>query len=102
MSLEHSPERSESPWGGAGIPSLAEALQSNPLFLDAAIDTREASEITNTPTATLETLRTRGGGPSFSKRGSRVFYTRRACLEWLESFGLRKSTSDDGPEANAA
>ena len=73
MSIEHSPAQNESPWGETNIPSLAEAMQSNPLYLDVAIDTREASEIIGTPTATLETLRTRGGGPVYSKRGGRVF-----------------------------
>lgn len=80
------------------LPTLNEILQANPLYLDEAVDTPEASRITDHPVPTLETLRCRGGGPVFIKRGKKVLYTRRALLEWLKA-GERTSTSDPGPEA---
>jgi len=35
--------------------------------------------------ATLSTLRTRGGGPLFCKRGARVFYRFDDVADWLEA-----------------
>lgn len=46
--------------------------------------------------ATLETMRTRGGGPVFVKLGRRVLYQREDLDQWL-SERRRKSTSDEGP-----
>ncbi len=80
------------------LPQLSEILRSNPGWFDEAVDTREASRITGTPTATLDTLRCRGGGPPFIKRGKRVLYIRRSCFEWL-AVGRRTSTSDPGQAA---
>ena len=77
------------------IPSLDQILQDRPLYLDVPIDQRETSAEFNIPEPTLETLRCRGGGPEFLKRGKRVFYTRRDVLQWLNR-GLRRSTSDTG------
>ena len=82
------------------IPPLAEILKANPLYLEEAVDTPGASGITGVPVPSLETMRTRGGGPVFIKRGKKVTYTRRALLEWLEA-GKRTSTSDPGPNAAA-
>ena len=65
------------------LPTLEELVADDPGFLDSAVDPKEASRITNTPEATLSTLRCRGGGPKFLKRGQAVSYTRRACFEWL-------------------
>jgi len=45
--------------------------------------------------ATLETLRTRGGGPPFVKLGRRVVYRRTDLDEWL-AHRTRRSTSDPG------
>ena len=83
------------------LPQLSEILRSNPGWLDEAVDTREVSRITGTPTATLDTLRCRGGGPPFIKRGKSVLYIRRSCFEWLAA-GRRRSTSDAGDGAAAA
>ncbi len=77
------------------LPSLADILQANPGWLDEAILTPEASQITGEPVATLETKRVRGGGPVFLKLGKSVRYTRRACFEYLAA-RRRKSTSDPG------
>ena len=82
-----------------GLPSLQEILKDNPGWLDEAIVTREAARITGTPTSTLETLRTRGGGPVFFKpTPGKVRYTRRTCLEWNVA-RRRRSTSDSGDAA---
>lgn len=86
--------------GASSLPSLADILERDPLFLERAVDTREASRITGVPVATLETLRSRGGSAVFIKRRKRVLYTRRALLEWMAA-GERTSTSDPGPRANA-
>lgn len=61
------------------------------------ISKKEASALTGTPVATLETLRSRGGGPRFVKRGTRVLYAVRDLRAWLEA-GARFSTSEV-PEA---
>ncbi len=77
------------------LPNLHDILQDNPGWLDEAVDTREASRITGTPVASLETMRVRGGGPVFLKLGASVRYTRRACFEHLAA-RRRTSTSDSG------
>lgn len=45
--------------------------------------------------ATLETMRTRGGGPVFAKLGRRVVYQREDLDSWVEE-RRRKSTIDAG------
>ena len=80
------------------LPSLADTLKDNPGWLDEAVHTREASQITGEPVPTLETKRVRGGGPVFTKLGKSVRYTRRACFEYLAA-RQRKSTSDPGQAA---
>ena len=75
------------------LPSLIEILQDNPGWLDEAVNEAEASRITNTPKATLQTKRVRGGGPPFTKIGKRVSYIRRDLFGWLAA-GRRTSTSD--------
>ena len=102
MSLEHSPNRDDSPRGKTGLPSLAEILQDDPLFLEGMVDTREASRITGIPIASLETARNRGGGPRFVKRGKAVTYRRRTLLEYMAALGERTSTSDTSPQGAAA
>ncbi len=82
------------------IPSLSEILAGNPLYLDEAVGTVEAARIVGLAAASLETMRVRGGGPPFTKRGRRVLYTRRSLIKWLHE-GERSSTSDSGPKAAA-
>lgn len=64
-------------------PSLEDILESNPGWLDEAIDTPAVAEITGLSIRTLNTWRCRGGGPRFLKLGRAVRYRRRAVLEWL-------------------
>ncbi len=83
------------------LPSLEEIitrLQSNPLYLDEPISTREAAPMAGHTPKTLEKKRCVGGGPEFQKVGGKVTYTRRACLEYVQR-GRRASTSDPGPAA---
>ena len=80
------------------LPSFADILQDHPGWLDEAVLTAEASQITGEPEATLVTKRVRGGGPVFLKLGKSVRYTRRACFEYLAA-RQRKSTSDPGQVA---
>jgi hypothetical protein len=53
---------------------------------------REAAEYSKTPEPTLATMATRGGGPPYIKRGSRVLYRVADLDVWLLA-GLRTSTS---------
>lgn len=83
------------------LPSLREVLKSNPGWLDEAVDTAEASRITGLAVATLNTQRSRGGGPKFIKVGVRaVRYQRRHLLQFLAE-RRRCNTSDRGREWNA-
>ena len=79
------------------LPSLHDILREHPGWLDEAVDTGEASRTIGFAQPSLETMRTRGGGPPFFKRGKKVLYTRRLLFEWLAA-GRRSSTSDPGPE----
>ena len=66
------------------LPRLGEVLTNSPGWLDEAIDTAEASRIVGFTPRTLDTWRSRGGGPPFLKLGRRaVRYQRRALFEWL-------------------
>lgn len=77
----------------ADLPTLADILKENPGWLDEAVNTPEASRFTKFAEPSLETMRVRGGGPKYSKKGKKVIYTRRWLLEWLAS-GQRSSTSE--------
>ena len=57
------------------------------------LDTPMAAEYLGLSPATLETMRSRGGGPRFSKLGRRVVYRREELDRWLEERS-RRSTSD--------
>lgn len=46
-------------------------------------NTEGASAFTSVPVATLESLRSRGGGPRFIKRGNAVHYSYAALREWM-------------------
>ncbi|MBA3069892.1 MAG: helix-turn-helix domain-containing protein [Hyphomonas sp.] len=71
------------------MPSLGDILESNPGWLDEAIDTPAVAEITGLSIKTLNTWRCRGGGPRFLKLGRSVRYRRRAVLQWLENCEAR-------------
>lgn len=60
---------------------------------DPSGDTWFASEVTGLSPATLETLRSRGGGPAFAKLGRRVSYRLSDLRAWLEARTVR-STSE--------
>ena len=47
------------------------------------LDTREAAEYTGLSPKTLETMRSRGGGPTFVKLGKRVVYLIADIDHWL-------------------
>jgi predicted DNA-binding transcriptional regulator AlpA len=63
------------------------------LFEPGALSTPAAAAYVGLSPATLETLRTRGGGPAFMKLGRRVVYTRKDLDHWLAD-RRRSSTSD--------
>ncbi len=59
-----------------------------------AVDTREAARITGLAPATLNTLRSRGGGPPFMKIGRCVRYRAADLHRWLDE-RVVTSTADD-------
>ncbi|MEM7480301.1 MAG: helix-turn-helix domain-containing protein [Acidobacteriota bacterium] len=59
-----------------------------------ALPTPLAAEYLGLAPATLETLRSRGGGPPFVKLGRRVVYRREDLDVWLED---RRCTSTSDP-----
>jgi phage terminase Nu1 subunit (DNA packaging protein) len=66
-------------------------------WLEQAVTTGEASRMTGVAVATLETWRSRGGGPPFLKLGRRnVRYQRRVLLAWMAEHE-RRNTADQGP-----
>jgi len=65
--------------------------------LPGVLTTPEAADYVGLSPATLETMRTRGGGPIFAKLGARVVYERDDLDRWL-SERKRASTSDPGRE----
>lgn len=71
-------------------------LEDNPAWLDEAVATEEASQITGVPACTLATWRSRGGGPPFLKLGGRIVrYQRRALFAWMAKHS-RTNTADRG------
>lgn len=60
-----------------------------------ALTTPAAADYLGLSPATLETMRTRGGGPVFAKLGARVVYKREDLDQWMEN-RRRSSTSDPG------
>lgn len=56
------------------------------------LSTEEAGEYLHLSPKTLETMRSRGGGPPYVKLGRRVLYRKRDLEEWLAS-KVRLSTS---------
>lgn len=65
---------------------------------EGALSTPAAAEYLGLSPATLETMRSRGGGPPFVKLGRRVVYQREDLDAWLAE-RRRTSTSDPGPGA---
>jgi hypothetical protein len=57
------------------------------------LTTSEVTDAYSVPVKSLETMRTRGGGPVYSKPYGRVLYDRADVEAWLEA-GKRQSTSD--------
>ena len=51
------------------------------------LTTKEAALLFSLSAATLKTKRSRGGGPDYVKRGSRVLYARKALEAYLEGQG---------------
>jgi hypothetical protein len=80
--------------GGSGPPAVTLPAPP-PLFEPGAFSTPLAADYLGLSPATLETLRTRGGGPPFSKLGRRVVYAREDLDAWLVE-RKRASTADRG------
>lgn len=78
------------------LPGLKTILDKHPGWLEEAVDTTEASRITGVPAETLTTMRSRGGGPLYTRpRNTRlVRYLRRHLYQWLVSGGVLSNTQD--------
>lgn len=68
---------------GAPRPPAVSTPRTPPSFEPGAFSTPLAADYLGLSPATLETLRTRGGGPPFSKLGRRVVYAREDLDAWL-------------------
>ena len=63
------------------------------------LTSEQAAEVLGLQPGTLQTYRTRGGGPRFRKIGRWVRYTPEDLQAWLDKCG-RDSTSDDGTKSD--
>lgn len=80
---------------------LEKLLSHSPIWLLGAVDTKEASEITRVPAATLVTLRCVGGGPRFFQPTPRsIRYLRIDLYDWMLEGGLKTNTADTGTRVN--
>ncbi len=79
---------------------VAQAQMENPAWLLEAVDTETASLITGEAEASLETKRSRGGGPPFVKMGALARYIRLDLFRYMIE-RRRTSTSDPGPQVAA-
>lgn len=58
-------------------------MTSTPFPTPEFTDTDGASAFTRIPVNTLVTLRSRGGGPPFIKRGKSVYYSLQSLRTWM-------------------
>ena len=77
----------------AELPSLEALLKTHPDFFDAAITPCDAATLIGSTVAALAQMRTRGGGPPYTRISSHtdsrgyvrgpIRYTRRDLISWL-------------------
>ena len=91
------------------IPALADAAEEaavpgygDAIFWFALIDENEAAKFQNETPRTLQKQRQTGSGPKFVRLSARAIRYRRWDLNVYNEARLRASTSDPGPEADAA
>lgn len=87
------PTRRRRPTKQAADESRPQAVLPEEIPETAALNTPQAAVYVGLSPATLETMRTRGGGPPFSKLGARVVYRRSDLDGWLEE-RRKRSTSE--------
>jgi hypothetical protein len=78
----------------AELPSMEVLLNSHPDFFDAAIPPSDAAALIGSTVAALAQMRTRGGGPPYTRISSHtdrrgyvrgpIRYTRRSLIEWMQ------------------
>lgn len=80
------------------LPALEELLSQNVTWLLGFTDVSGGEEITGVPAASLNTLRSRGGGPVFFRPDGTTYirYNRLELFRWMFSGGAKTSTSDPG------
>ena len=90
-----SKEQPESPIGGRGRRPQVLGLEPRSPIGEApeVLDVRRASHIVGLSPSTLNTLRSRGGGPPYVKMGRRVFYRVKDLRAWRDA-RLRSSTAE--------
>ena len=66
------------------------------------VDEKVAGDFLGITNRTMQTMRQRGGGPRYVSISTRCLRYRRIDLKAWADTRLRSSTSDPGPEANAA
>ena len=88
----------------AELPTVEVLLKSHPDFFDAAITPSDAADFTGSTVAALAQMRTRGGGPLYTRISSHtdsrgyvrgpIRYTRRDLIEWLRD-RLQRNTAGE-------
>lgn len=97
---QHTPQRRAKRTTRASTPTPQQATKTEPSSEDEArtvLPTEHAASYLGLRPKTLETLRTRGGGPPFLKLGRRVVYRKSDLDTWLAA-KVRRSTSDPGEQ----
>jgi hypothetical protein len=88
----------------AELPSVEALLKTHPDFFDAAITPCDAATLIGSTVAALAQMRTRGGGPPYTRISSHtdsrgyvrgpIRYTRRSLIVWLQE-RLHHSTAGE-------
>ena len=72
--------------------------QASPQDLDSLLSEVQAAQFIGFTPRALQSWRQRGGGPAFIKANSRIRYTKRDLVAWIDA-RRRASTSDSGSAA---
>jgi hypothetical protein len=99
LTSSRGPNQKEEPRGRRTPPRAPEPPALTPpasvaVFEPGAFSTPLAADYLGLSPATLETLRTRGGGPAFAKLGRRVVYARKDLDRWRDERRRDSTTAD--------
>ena len=96
--MEQSPGASGGKSGGIEPDEWPGQVPPDNDYWDGLIDDHEAAKFIGFSVPFLQNLRSRGGGPTYSKINQSVRHTRRRLKRWADE-RLKTSTSDPGQEA---